>query len=564
MLFKEFAELCDNLAKTPERSRKIRILAEVLRRLEANYIRPFVLLMIGHFAPESAQKQLDISWGTVSHVITNIFSVSKKELVDQIKAHGDLGEAVRAIAERKKLKKQLTLTELTSQDLSIADIYNFLSQMVEIKGTDARVKKESILSTLISRMSPNELKYFIKIIFSDMRHGISVGVMEEAIAKASAIPVELISRAHMILGDIGEVAEKALIEGYWAIKEVKIIPFRPVRPLLAQKAEDVAEALKEHNWETAFEYKFDGLRAQIHKRGDDIRIFSRRLKDVTDSFPEVVELISKNINAREAVLEGEIVGIIDNKPLPFQILMRRVRRLDEASKYRRLIPVDIYLFDILYLDGEMLIDKPYEERRRILEKIANGIKLAPRLITKDQEEAQKFLERAISEGHEGLIAKKLDSKYEPGVRGKSWLKIKRSLEPLDCVIIAAEWGYGRRKKWLSDYYLAVKDEKTSEWAIIGKTFKGLTDEEFEEMTKELLKARIYESGRIVYVKPKVVVEVIYDEIQRSPKYKSGFALRFARINKIRWDKSPEDADTLEEVKRIYREQFKRKAKLRLD
>ena len=562
MLFKEFAELCDNLAKISERNRKIRLLAETLKRLSRDEVKPFVLLMTGHFAPDWMQKQLEVSWGLISHVITGLFHVSKRELVSYIKKHGDIGEAVESLAMRRESKKQLTLVDLTNKNLTVTDVYELLNRISDIKGPDARSRRETIISMLMSRMSPKELKYFIKIIFSDMRHGVNYGVMEEAIAKASAIPLELISRAHMILGDLGEVAEKALFEGYSAIKNVKIVMFRPIKPMLAQKAESVKDALREHNWETAFEFKLDGLRAQIHKDGDKIKIFSRRLKDVTDSFPELVERVRQSIKAEEVVLEGEIIGVKNGKPLPFQILMRRVRRVEEANKYRKLIPVDIYLFDVLYLNGEMLIDKPYEERRRILEGISGNIKLVPRIITRDPEEAQSFFEEAIKNGHEGLVAKKLDSRYEPGTRGKKWLKIKRTLEPLDCVIIAAEWGYGRRRKWLSDYYLAVRDEKTGEWFIVGKTFKGLTDEEFEEITKELLKVKIYESGRIVYVRPKIVVEVIYDEIQKSPKYKSGFALRFARISRIRWDKSPEDADTLDKVRKIYREQFKYKAKFR--
>ena len=562
MLFREFAELCDNLAKISERNRKIRLLAETLKRLSRDEVKPFVLLMTGHFAPDWMQKQLEVSWGLISHVITGLFHVSKRELVSYIKKHGDVGEAVESLAMRRESKKQLTLVDLTNKNLMVTDVYELLNRISDIKGPDARSRRETIISMLMSRMSPKELKYFIKIIFSDMRHGVNYGVMEEAIAKASAIPLELISRAHMILGDLGEVAEKALFEGYSAIKNVKIVMFRPIKPMLAQKAESVKNALREHNWETAFEFKLDGLRAQIHKDGDKIKIFSRRLKDVTDSFPELVERVRQSIKAEEVVLEGEIIGVKNGKPLPFQILMRRVRRVEEANKYRKLIPVDIYLFDVLYLNGEMLIDKPYEERRRILEGISGNIKLVPRIITRDPEEAQSFFEEAIKNGHEGLVAKKLDSRYEPGTRGKKWLKIKRTLEPLDCVIIAAEWGYGRRRKWLSDYYLAVRDEKTGEWFIVGKTFKGLTDEEFEEVTKELLKVKIYESGRIVYVKPRIVVEVIYDEIQKSPKYKSGFALRFARISRIRWDKGPEDADTLDKVRKIYREQFKYKAKFR--
>jgi len=364
----------------------------------------------------------------------------------------------------------------------------------------------------------------------------------------------------MFLGDLGEVATLALFGGFRALRNVKIVLFRPIKPMLALKAESVKNALREHGWETAFEFKLDGLRAQIHKSGNDVRIYSRRLKDVTNSFPEIVELVRANLRAGEAVVEGEIIGIIDNKPIPFQVLMRRVRSVEDFDRYRKTIPVDIYLFDVLYVDGEMLVDRPYVERRRVLERIAGGIKLVPQKITRTPEEAERFLEEAIRSGHEGLIAKKLDSTYTPGTRGKKWLKIKRTLEPLDCVIVAAEWGYGRRRKWLSDYYLAVWDEEKEKWAIIGKTFKGLTDREFEEITRELLRVRLFERGRTVYVRPSIVVEVIYDEIQRSPKYESGFALRFARISRIRWDKSPEDADTLSKVRRIFRNQFAYKAK----
>jgi len=488
MLFREFAQLCEYLEKFSERTKKIMTLAETLRRLNRKYVRPFVLLMTGRIFPDWQQKTLDVSWSTIAHIIINMLKIRREELINAIKKTGDVGDAVKLLMQGRKVTRQLTLFSF-NKDITIIDVYDTLNRISEISGEDARTRKEALLSTLMSMLSPVELKILVRIIFSDMRHGVNVGIMEEAISKASGIPLELISRAHMLLGDLGEVAEIALFEGHRAIKNVKIKLFRPIKPMLAQKAESVRDALREHGWETAFEFKLDGLRAQIHKKEDNIRIYSRRLKDVTVSFPEIVDLIKRGIKASEAILEGEIIGIKDGKPIPFQILMRRVRRIEDFKKYAREIPVEIFLFDVLYVDGEMLIDRPYSQRRKILEEIAVGVKLIPRLVTRSVEEAEEFFKKAIEAGHEGLIAKKLDSDYSPGTRGKKWLKIKRVLEPLDCVIVAAEWGYGRRRNWLSDYYLAVWDEEKRKWVIVGKTFKGLTDKEFEEITKELLNIR---------------------------------------------------------------------------
>ena len=559
-MFREFADICELLGKYSERNRKISILADKLKGLGREEVRVFSHLIIGRIFPDWQQRTLEISWATIAHIIIDMFKVDRSELVRAIKATGDVGSAVEYIASKRKIKRQLTLVSF-EREVSILDVYDTLNRISEISGVDARSRKELLLSSLISRLSPRELKILIRIIFGDMRHGVNIGILEEAISKASGIPVEHIIRAYMLLGDIGEVAEISLFDGYKKLKDVKIRIFRPIKPMLALKAESIKEALQEHRWKTAFEFKLDGLRAQIHKRGSEVRIFSRRLKDVTSSFPEIAELIAERISANEVVLEGEIIGIINGKPIPFQFLMRRVRRIEDFQYYRRKIPVDIYLFDVLYVDGKMLIDAPYIERRKILSSIANGLKLVPQLISSKLDEIEEFFEKAVRSGHEGLVAKKLDSNYTPGTRGKKWLKIKRTLEPLDCVIYAAEWGYGRRKKWLSDYYLSVWDEKNNKWAIIGKTFKGLSDKEFEEITRELLKNKIYERGRTVYVKPTIVVEIIYDEIQASPKYESGYALRFARINRIRWDKAPGDADTLEKVSRIYEKQFRYKAKI---
>jgi len=267
------------------------------------------------------------------------------------------------------------------------------------------------------------------------------------------------------------------------------------------------------------------------------------------------------VKAREAILEGEVIAVgEDGSPMLFQHLMRRFRRVHDIEEMTKQIPVQLYLFDILYLDGQSLVANPYLERRRKLEEISGDISLTKQVITNDLEEAERFLEEAINKGHEGLMAKKLDSPYTPGIRGKRWFKIKKALEPLDLVIVAAEWGYGRRHEWLSDYYLAAREPETGELLMVGKTFKGLTDEEIIQMTKRLKELAVKEEhGRVVVV-PKIVVEVAYNEIQKSPKYKCGMALRFARITRIRDDKNPEEADTIQKVKEIYERQFEKKAK----
>ncbi|MHA1590485.1 MAG: ATP-dependent DNA ligase [Candidatus Njordarchaeales archaeon] len=557
-LFKELAELCESLEKLTERIPKISMISAFLRKLHKEEIAPATRLIIGKIFPDWSSYTLDVSWGTIVKIIQDITRASPKELLDAFNRTGDPGAMVEILMKSKRILRQTTLFE---EPLTILNVYQTLESIAKIKGSGSRERKEAVIKSLLSRASPIEAKYLVKVILGEMRHGVSEGLMEEAIAKAADVSLELVERAHMFLGDIGEVAYIALVEGAKGLEKVSLQLFRPLKPMLAQQAENVQEALKEHGGRSAFEYKFDGARVQIHMKESEVKIFSRRLTDVTKSLPDVVELVRRELRAREVVVEGEVIAIGENgKPLPFQHLMRRFRRIRDIYRMVREIPVKLYLFDILYLDGELLIDKPYVERREILAKIAGNIPLTPRVITDDPKEAEKFLEKAIREGHEGLMAKKLDSKYTPGIRGKLWLKIKPVLTTLDLVIVAAEWGYGRRKNWLSDYYLAARDEKTGEFLIVGKTFKGLTDEEFEEMTKRLLNLKIGEKGRVVYVQPKIVVEVAFNEIQKSPKYKSGYALRFARIIKIRDDKGPEEANTIQEIEELYKKQFLAKAK----
>ena len=300
---------------------------------------------------------------------------------------------------------------------------------------------------------------------------------------------------------------------------------------------------------------------QIHKREDEVRIFSRRLTDVTNSLPDIVKFVRDNVKARDAILEGEVIAVNgEGSPIPFQHLMRRFRRVHGIEDITEKIPVKLYLFDILYLNGESLISANYTQRRRILVESAGEIPLTEQMVTDNAKEAESFLREVLNAGHEGLVAKKLDSDYTPGIRGKRWLKVKPVLEPLDLVIVAAEYGYGRRHEWLSDYYLAARDAETDEFLVVGKTFKGLTDAEIIAMTKRLKELAVKEEHRRVMVIPKIVVEVIYNEIQKSSKYRCGMALRFARIKRIRGDKTTREADTIQRVRKIYEKQFLKKGR----
>ena len=389
--------------------------------------------------------------------------------------------------------------------------------------------------------------------------------MEQAVAKAFDVPLRRVQHAAMVLGDIGEVAAVLKTQGAEGLEKAGFSVFRPVKLMLAQTAQSVQEALAEHGGKTAFEYKYDGARVQIHKQNGRVEIFSRRLSDVTASLPEVVEAVKQNIQAQSAIVEGEVIALDSaGYPIAFQHLMRRFRRIRGVTGMAEKMPITLYLFDILYLNGESLITKPYIQRRQILAQNVGKIPLSNQIVTDQPTQAEGFLKEAIAAGHEGLMAKKLDSPYTPGRRGKRWLKIKTILEPLDLVITAAEYGYGRRKGWLSDYYLAARDPKTGEFLNIGKTFKGLTDAEIIELTKRLKESAVSQDGHRVNVIPKIVVEVAYNEIQQSPRYKSQMALRFARITRIRDDKTPEEADTIERVREIYDRQFRNKGKYNSD
>lgn len=558
--FGQLAEVCERIVGTSSRLGKMDLAGRFLSVLPTQEVEAAALLLIGQPFPRASSRVLDLDWTSLSRLLEELLNPPPNRFGALFRETGDVGEVVRRLYPEAGRVRQKTLLE---EPLTILGVYETFAAIADLQGPGAQRRKTALLRSLFSRAMALEAKYLTKILVGDQRIGFSEGMLEGAIAKTFDLRLSLVRRANMLLGNIGAVALIGRTEGAAGLQRVQLRPFTPLLPMLAAHAEDVTDALRQHEGECAFETKLDGARVQIHLQRDgvcQIRIYSRRLTDVTPSLPDLVELIEREVNASSCILEGEVIARgPDGRPYPFQHLMRRFRRVHDIKEMISELPVSLVLFDLLMLNGDALIDSPYTKRRQSLERIRGTIPVVRQLITSDSHRAEDFFEAAIQEGHEGLMAKRLDSTYKPGIRGKAWLKIKRSMETLDLIIIAAEYGSGRRHRWLSDYHLAARDPETSGFHMLGKTFKGLTDTEFEEITSRLLTLKVSQQRNVVVVKPQVVAEVEYDEIQQSPTYPSGMALRFARIKRLRYDKSPEEADTIQHVRELYALQFKRKA-----
>jgi DNA ligase-1 len=553
--FARLAQLGEQLERTSKRRELATLLADFLQDLSPEEIPAAVRLTVGQVFPEWDERTLKVSWKAVMAVIDELTD-APSTLRDKVTAQAvDGGEVVRLLLE------QARRAAPTPPPLTLLEVFCAFEEIAATAGRGSRAGKEALLRGLLTRATPVEAKYLAKVIYQEMRHGVSEGIMLEGIAKAARVKTRLARRANQLWGDLGEVALVALTQGEGGLKKAAVRLFRPIKPMLAQTGESLAEAFDRYEGRPALEYKLDGARVQVHRQGDEVRIYSRHLADVTASLPDVAAEVREALAAEEAILEGEAVAEdAQGRPLPFQHLMRRFRRKHALAEMVEAIPIQLYLFDALYVDKRSLVNAPYQERWAALERAAGKLNLVQRLIPKTVEEGQAFAEAAYRDGHEGVMAKDLDSAYTPGVRGKSWLKLKHVVS-LDLVVAAADWGYGRRHGWLSNYHLAAQDAETGEYQVVGKTFKGLTDAEFQAMTERLLALERFQEGGTVFVQPRVVVEVTFNEIQASSQYKSGLALRFARISRLREDKAPAEADTIQTLRRLYEQQFQYKGRL---
>jgi DNA ligase-1 len=509
--FADFAELCRRLAATSGRLDKRRLTAEYLRALDADDVAPAVDFLTGRAFPATDPRALN----------------------------------VRGLPPAP--------AEPTGPPLTLADVASAFAEVAATSGAGARRGRDERLASLAARASREEHEILARIIAGEMRTGVSDGVVLEAIAQAWDTDLATVRRAALFLGELSRVATAARTGGAAALAGAEPTLGVPLLPMLAEIAPDFGAVLRAHGGRTAVEFKYDGARIQLHRDGDRMAIWTRRLSDVTASLPDVVALARRDLAGEPYILDGEVVALdAAGRPLPFQELMRRFRRVHGVEALAGEMPLAVHFFDCLVAEGRSLIDEPYERRWEALSAVTGGRYLAERAIVTREDECEAFRARALAAGHEGVMAKDPRSAYEPGGRGKRWFKLKAA-QTVDCVIVAADRGSGRRVGWLSNYHLAVRDGEG--YAEVGKTFKGLTDREFTEMTARLAALAVADDGYTVRVRPETVVEVEYNEIQKSPTYRSGLALRFARIARIREDKAPAQATTLEELRALYERQF---------
>jgi DNA ligase 1 len=441
----------------------------------------------------------------------------------------------------------------SGEPLTLTDLDQVFDAIATDQGPGSTERKIGTLRRLYQRAIPEERQFLAQLIMGELRQGALEGLILDAVAKAARLQAGDVRQAMMFSGKLGEVARAAVEEGAPGLSRFSLRLFTPIAPMLANSADDVGEAL-ERLGQAAFEFKLDGARIQVHKGGDEVRIFTRQLQDVTERLPEVVGWM-RGLPVREAVLEGEAIGLRpDGKPYPFQITMRRFGRTKEVESVRQEIPLTSFFFDCLYLEGDgPLVHIPYLKRIEILSNLIPADSMIPRIVTGSPVEAERFFQRSLEAGHEGLMAKSLSAPYVAGQRGYHWLKLKAA-KTLDLVVLAAEWGNGRRQGWLSNLHLGARDPDSGQFVMLGKTFKGLTDEMLRWQTEKLLSLEVSRDSWKVSVRPEVVVEIAFGEIQGSPRYPAGLALRFARVKRYRPDKSAAEADTIQTVAEIFRKQ----------
>jgi len=426
------------------------------------------------------------------------------------------------------------------------------SELKQTRGKGAPARKLATLRGLLARATAPEQDFVQRLILGELRQGALAGVMMEAVAEAAGVPPAELRRAATFAGALAPVAKAALAEGAAALGRFDVQLMQPVTPMLAQPAADVPEAMRAIG--TAYlDWKLDGARVQVHKSPGGVRVFTRSLNDVTAAVPEVVAAVQAS-PAATLILDGEAIALRpDGRPHPFQLTMRRVGRKEDSESFRGEVPLSVFFFDCLYAEGRALLDEPLERRRAELERVLPPEHRVPSLVTSEPAEALAFYEQALGAGHEGVMVKAPGSPYEAGRRGGNWLKVKRE-HTLDLVVLAAEWGHGRRQGRLSNLHLGARDPGTGRFVMLGKTFKGLTDELLAWQTRELLARESARDERTVHVRPELVVEITFNDIQRSPQYPGGMALRFARVKRYRPDKTTAEADSIDTVRQLYEAQ----------
>lgn len=549
MKFSKLTNTFEKLDSTRKRLELTDIVAEFIKDTE-EYLLPTVCRFVqGRIFPAWSEQELGVAEKLMIKCISTVSGKTEKGIEEMIRDTGDTGLAAEQILSTKKQ------TTLYSRTLDVEDVEASLTKLAGLSGKGSQDKKIAYINELLSSAEGVEGKYIVRLILGELRLGVGDGIVRDAIVKAFEVPAEEVERAYYLTSDLGEVAGIVKAKGEQGLKDVAMKPGRPIKVMLARKKQNIMEVAGEVG-EAAYEVKYDGVRVQIHKKDVEVTLYTRRLENVTAQFPEIVKAARDHVKVSDAIIEGEIVAIQmigDRTPRPFQDLSRRIKRKYDILEIAKKIPVEVNLFDVLYSEGEAKLETPFIERRKLLKSIIKEtatFRLAKQVVTKNLDTAEEFYQYALSQKHEGVMVKVLDAPYKPGARVGYMYKVKPIMETLDLVVVGATWGEGRRASWLGSYLLAAYDPNTGEYQTIGRMATGLSDEQLADYTEFFKDYVISESGKDVSIKPKVVFEVAYEEIQKSQTYTSGYALRFPRLVRLRDDKGPADADTLERVEEI--------------
>ena len=583
MEYIKLVEMYQTLEETTKRLKKTFLISEFLKTTSKEDIGNITLLLQGKVFPTWDERKIGVASRLILKAISTATGIDIKKIENEWKKTGDLGLVAESLV---KQKKQSTLF---SHNLSVKKVFGNISKLAELEGHGSVERKMQLIAELLTSAKPIEARYITRTILEDLRVGAGEGSLRDAIVWAffgdkiglkylsdNKIDiqsreeynkyVDAVQRAYDLTNDFSSVAEAAK-QGLKKLEDMAIVVFRPLKVMLALKVKDTKEGFERCGKPLDIEYKLDGFRIQLHKQENKIRLFTRRLEDVTPQFPEVVEYVKNNVKGNSFILDSEAAGLDPKtgKYLPFQSISQRIRRKYHIEEMSKKFPVEVNVFDILYYNGKSLIKEDFKKRRELIEKIISQkprkIVTVKNLITSKESEVEKFYKESLQAGNEGIMFKKLDAPYKPGARIGYMCKMKPVMETLDLVIVGAEWGTGKRATWLSSFTLACIDEDGN-FLEIGKMGTGIKEKaeegtSFKQLTEELKPLITSEKGREVKIKPKIVVEVSYEEIQKSPTYSSGYALRFPRLVNLRSDRDPSEASTLTMVEDYYYNQKKK-------
>ena len=577
--FSLFVETCEKIRSTTKKNEKIDIISNYITNLDETSLSIAVLFLSGRVFPIGSTRTLNIGFSTIMESLSEIAMLDIKDIQNIHLKHGDIG----AMAEHAVSKKHVISLFNQQEKISLSYVYHQFKKIANISGSGSNKNKKNLLKGLLIACSPLESKYLIKIITGEMRIGSVEGLVEIALSRAFDRELQYIREAMLISGDISQVAVLAKKN---ILHNAIMRPFVPVSFMLADVMFSAEEIINYYNKSLICEYKYDGIRLQMHKFDNKVQLFSRNLVDITYAFPELVKAATESTirtpntttihNQVDFILDGELIAFKNDKPLHFQELQKRLRRKNVTEDITTEIPIYYIVYDIMYFKDNQVLKKSLLDRKNILSTISfkKPIFNSSYKISDSIEQIIAIFNESKDIGHEGLVVKDPLSQYHPGKRGRYWMKLKKELDTIDAVIVIAEYGHGKRAGVLSDYTFAVIDEeydddgnnqnlnlndndnylKNSRLKTIGKAYSGLTDKEIDEMTERLRDIIVEDNGNRILVKPEIVLEVAFDTIQKSDRHNSGFALRFPRIKNIRTDKSLKDIDTLQKVKQIYKNQ----------